>query len=293
MKVLNVAEKNDAAKNISHIMSRGGSNRREGFSQYNKIYEFQYQVQGAMADMVMTSVSGHLLGMDFSEQYRKWYSCHPVQLFALPIQKQCREDNMIKIKRTLEREVRGAGLLIIWTDCDREGENIGMEIVSVCRAIKPGLRVLRAKFSEITRVSIERAMRGLVNVEENVSAAVDCRQELDLRIGAAFTRFQTMRLQKLFPNSLSDKLISYGSCQFPTMGFVVERYKAIENFAPERFWKLKVSHEQDGCRVDFSWRRVRLFHEMAVQVYHDICTENPTAKVEECRFVVGLVLDEF
>ena len=30
-KILNVAEKNDAAKNIADIMSRGGFNRREGW----------------------------------------------------------------------------------------------------------------------------------------------------------------------------------------------------------------------------------------------------------------------
>ena len=139
-KVLNVAEKNDAAKNIAEIMSRGGSNRREGLSPYNKIYEFQYPVNGVMSNMSMTSVSGHLLGMDFSEQFRKWYSCNPVQLFELPVEKSCREDSMIKIKQTLEREARGAKLLIIWTDCDREGENIGMEVVSVCRGVNPGLR---------------------------------------------------------------------------------------------------------------------------------------------------------
>ena len=69
--------------------------------------------------MVMTSVSGHLLGMDFSEQYRRWFSCHPVQLFDLPVEKSCREDSMVKIKKTLEREVRGARMLIVWTDCDR------------------------------------------------------------------------------------------------------------------------------------------------------------------------------
>ena len=44
-------------------------------------------------------------------------------------------------------------------------------------------------------------------------------------LGAAFTRFQTLRLQKVFPSVLADQLISYGSCQFPTLGFVVERYK--------------------------------------------------------------------
>ena len=59
--------------------------------------------------------------------------------------------------------------------------------------------------------------------------------ELDLRIGAAFTRFQTMRLQKLFPDSLSNKLVSYGSCQFPTMGFVVERYK-VKLFKPRSYY---------------------------------------------------------
>ena len=48
-----------------------------------------------------------------------------------------------------------------------------------------------------------------------------------------------MRLQKVFPQVLSDKLISYGSCQFPTLGFVVERYKQVQAFVPEPFWKLK------------------------------------------------------
>ena len=49
---------------------------------------------------------------------------------------------------------------------------------------------------------------------------------------------QTMRLQKKF-DALKEQLVSYGSCQFPTLGFVVERYKAIESFVPENFWKIK------------------------------------------------------
>ena len=60
-----------------------------------------------------------------------------------------------------------------------------------------------------------------------------------MRIGAAFTRFQTMKLQQKFPDKLANELLSYGSCQFPTMGFVVERFKAIERFVPESFWKIR------------------------------------------------------
>jgi len=47
------------------------------------------------------------------------------------------------LQRTLEQEVRRCGSLIIWTDCDREGENIGFEIIEVCLAVKQNLRVYR------------------------------------------------------------------------------------------------------------------------------------------------------
>ena len=279
-KVLNVAEKNDAAKNISELLSRGRSRRSEGFSKFNKIYEFQFEIERQMCEMKMTSVSGHLLGMDYDEKYRKWHSCPPLQLFDLPVSKACRSESALKIKRTLEREAKWAQWLIIWTDCDREGENIGFEIIEVCKAIKPSLRVMRAKFSEITRVSVERALNGLVQPDLRTSQAVDVRQELDLRIGAAFTRFQTMRLQRKFP-ALEKMLISYGSCQFPTVGFVVERFKTIENFVPEPFWKLKVIHQVDSIRTEFAWKRVRLFDQNVAMVYKDTCDENPKAKVEK------------
>lgn len=74
-------------------------------------------------------------------------------------------------------------MLIIWTDCDREGENIGGEIVEVCRSVKPNIPVYRARFSEITQRAITQAVNGLVQMNENEINAVACRMELDLRIG--------------------------------------------------------------------------------------------------------------
>ncbi|MPC23527.1 DNA topoisomerase 3-alpha [Portunus trituberculatus] len=142
VRVLNVAEKNDAAKNIAEILSRGHLTRREGFSKYNKIYEFDHNLNGNNVKMVMTSVSGHLLNYAFSGAYKKWEGCSPLDLFSAPVFKVCPADSE-PIKRTLEREARSASKLIIWTDCDREGENIGFEIIDVCQAVKPSLQVQR------------------------------------------------------------------------------------------------------------------------------------------------------
>lgn len=245
-KVLCVAEKNDAAKGIADLLSNGRMRRKEGLSKFNKIYEFDYHLYGQNVTMIMTSVSGHLLAHDFQMRFRKWQSCNPLVLFEAEIEKYCPE-NFIDIKKTLEREAQHCQALVIWTDCDREGENIGFEIIHVCKAVKPSLQVLRARFSEITPRAVRAACENLTEPDQRVSDAVDVRQELDLRIGAAFTRFQTLRLQRIFPEVLAEQLISYGSCQFPTLGFVVERFKAIQAFVPEVFHRIKVTHDhKDG-----------------------------------------------
>ncbi|KAJ8967382.1 hypothetical protein NQ317_018526 [Molorchus minor] len=257
MRYLNVAEKNDAAKNIASILSNGPT-RREGLSTYNKIYEFDTQVFGEQARMTMTSVSGHLLNYEFAAAIGigravilLHYSMHPLLKLAYKI---------LKILR--------------------EGKTSVFEIIKVCTDIKPNLRIYRAKFSEITRPSIYRALNNLGQPDKRISDAVDVRQELDLRTGAAFTRLQTLRLQKVFPQKLADKLISYGSCQFPTLGFVVERYQAIEDFISEPFWRIKMNHTVKDITTEFSWKRDRLFDKNSCEAILDILKENPQATVE-------------
>ncbi|XP_041521839.1 DNA topoisomerase 3-alpha isoform X2 [Microtus oregoni] len=281
-KVLCVAEKNDAAKGIADLLSNGRMRRKEGLSKFNKIYEFDYHLYGQNVTMIMTSVSGHLLAHDFQMRFRKWQSCNPLVLFEAEIEKYCPE-NFIDIKKTLEREAQHCQALVIWTDCDREGENIGFEIIHVCKAVKPSLQVLRARFSEITPRAVRAACENLTEPDQRVSDAVDVRQELDLRIGAAFTRFQTLRLQRIFPEVLAEQLISYGSCQFPTLGFVVERFKAIQAFVPEVFHRIKVTHDHKDGTVEFNWKRYRLFNHTACLVLYQLCMEDPMATVVEVR----------
>lgn len=131
------------------FITLGRANRREGRSKFNKIYEFEHNLFNQNVKMSVTSVSGHLLSSDFVGNYKKWQGVNPVTLFEAPINKFVAEDYQ-NIKRTLEEETIKSKYLIIWTDCDREGENIGYEVITVCQAVKHDIQVFRAKFSEIT-----------------------------------------------------------------------------------------------------------------------------------------------
>lgn len=104
MRYLNVAEKNDAAKSIASLLSNGTARRSDGLSVYNKIYSFQLNFRGRQTDMIMTSVSGHLMSHEFENNYNKWSLVDPIELFDAPVSKICPE-NYVKIKQTLEREV--------------------------------------------------------------------------------------------------------------------------------------------------------------------------------------------
>jgi DNA topoisomerase IA len=53
------------------------------------------------------------------------------------------------IKRTLEEEARTCQWLVLWLDCDREGENIAYEVVDICAGANRNLDIWRARFSAL------------------------------------------------------------------------------------------------------------------------------------------------
>ncbi|KAF9173010.1 DNA topoisomerase [Mortierella sp. AD010] len=62
-------------------------------------------------------------------------------------------------------------------------------------------------------------------------------------------------------------------CQFPTLGFVVDQYRRVENFIPENFWKLEMKYNKDGLDATFVWQRGHLFDQLACLVIYESCLE--------------------
>ena len=74
-----------------------------------------------------------------------------------------------------------------------------------------------------------------------------------------------------------------GSCQFPTLGFVVDRYFRVQNFVPEKYWSIKVAHRRNGQEVSFAWDRVHLFDRMAVTILFERCLTARLARVTDMK----------
>ncbi|KAF2875472.1 DNA topoisomerase [Massariosphaeria phaeospora] len=283
-RILCVAEKPSIAKAVANHL--GGQARAENVRgiQWVKNYRFDFNFQRwGQCSVTFTSVAGHIQTADFPDRYRKWHSCQPAELFEAPIQTKVAEDKKA-IATNIEAQARNASVLFIWTDCDREGEHIGTEIRDIALKVNPRMEVCRARFSNIERAHIVRAAANPIPLDDAQANAVAARIELDLRLGAAFTRMQTLALQPMIPQQGEQrKIISYGSCQFPTLGFVVDRYLRVRNFVPEPFWYIKVVHEKDDINVRFSWARGHLFDRMAVTIIFERCLIAKMAKVTKMQ----------
>lgn len=323
--VLNVAEKPSVARSLAEVFSSmpGSQDRpmQRGAAQIFVSENVRFpsvfrQGNGQHINgpdvphtMITTSVRGHLSSQDFPPTHG-WSAVPPVALFTAPIETSYRND-MEPLERMLSDQSRNCAALVLWLDCDREGEAISDEVREVCLRGNPRLngKVYRAKFSTVLPNEIQRALRSLGRVNENFVAAVHARSEHDLRVGAAFTRFQTLRLQKKFDGFADAGVVSYGPCQFPTLGFVVERWARIETFIPEDFWFLEmtVRLNEDGTVVDgtlntgnnngngpqqeqqrrggagrpitLKWSRDRLYDRLVTLALYESCLDAQTAVV--------------
>lgn len=283
LKILSVAEKPSVAKEVARIVSDNGQNMstREGCSRFNKCFDIrQCMFDNRQASMTMTSVSGHMMELDFDGNHRKWDSCRPEDLFNAPLNHTVKEESK-DIEKTLIREAKTHNVLFLWLDCDLEGEAIAYEVIGVCTKANPRLDIYRARFSALIPRDIFRTMNHPERPNAAMNDAVKARQEIDLRIGAAFTRWQTKRIQNKY-EGVGEKVISYGPCQFPTLGFIIERHVKIEAFRPQDFWSIQAEFEgpdpddtqgRGKMMCQFSWNRRRLFDRFATVIALETCFE--------------------
>ncbi|EGR34411.1 hypothetical protein IMG5_012580, partial [Ichthyophthirius multifiliis] len=253
-KVLMVTEKPSIAKTLAEALSDGSSRQRQGYSKYLPVHEFQGNIFNQNAFIRITSVAGHVYSLDFTRDYSNWDRTDPIELFKAKTQK-IESNPQQKVIKHLEQESKDCSYLVLWLDNDREGENICFEVKRICepQMIKENtnkLQTLRAKFSSLTKKDLKEAYQKIIDPPNlNDCLAVDARQIIDLKVGVAFSRFQTTYFRKKYPD-LNEKMITYGPCQTPTLGFCVRREDEIKSFKPKLFYRLLIQFRKKDEQID-------------------------------------------
>eukprot|EP00920_Eleutheroschizon_duboscqi_P012971 GHVT01030767.1.p1 GENE.GHVT01030767.1~~GHVT01030767.1.p1 ORF type:complete len:759 (-),score=151.53 GHVT01030767.1:1712-3988(-) len=282
--VLMVAEKPSIADTIATFLSNKEYNKRKGISPVTSVWEFNGTFQGRRAFFKVTSTAGHIFSVDFPPKYNNWDKIEPLDLFDAPVEKK-ESSARQRMPAHLAKEAKGCSHLVLWLDCDREGENICFEVIDIC---KPMLtqqaghdNIWRAHFSALAKPDIIKALNSLGRPDKNQADSVDARQELDLKVGCAWTRFQTRYFQGKY-GDLDSSLVSYGPCQTPTLQFCVGRWDAIQTFQPENFYKLDVKISAGESFLWLEWQRGQVFDHVVACTFKQIVSgSGPDACVSD------------
>ena len=85
--VLMVAEKPSLAQSIAKILSNGSMTTRKGSNSACSVHEYRarFNAINDIAFFKMTSVCGHVYGLDFIGRYNNWDKVDPVSMITDPL----------------------------------------------------------------------------------------------------------------------------------------------------------------------------------------------------------------
>jgi DNA topoisomerase-1 len=224
-----ISEKANAAKKIAQFLAEGPV--KDGKHRSVPHHTFAWQGE----ECVSVGLKGHVLNLEYPEEYSNWQKVEPSSLIDAEIQKNVSEKGVAEAVRSLAKK---ADEVVIATDFDREGELIGVEALSLAFEANPKLmdRVQRARFSALTKGEVTRAFENLVEVSRELAAAGEARQDIDLIWGATLTRWVS-RATKRYGSAF----LSVGRVQSPTLALIAERERERRAFTPEPYWEIEVA----------------------------------------------------
>ncbi len=221
-----VTEKDTTAKRIANILAKGKVKEEKAYN--IPAYFFK---DGEGSEYQCIGLKGHILKVDYPEEYNNWQKVEPIKLIDAKIIKIPTQKTLI---RALQKMAKGAGEVIVATDFDREGELIGADAVTKIREVNSNVKVNRARFSALTKSEIEKAFKDLEDVYYNLASAGEARQDIDLIWGATLTRFLSLASSRL-----GKQFLSVGRVQSPTLVLINMREKERLAFKPKPYWQIK------------------------------------------------------
>ena len=144
----------------------------------------------------------------------------------------------------LKKAAKGASVIYLATDPDREGEAIAWHVADQLKALVPTHRIL---FHEITKAAIQEALKDPGQIDDRKVDAQQARRILDRLVGYK----ASLILWKSIKTGLSA-----GRVQTVALRLIVEREREIRAFTPQEYWTIEALCAKDGQTFEAALAKV-------------------------------------
>lgn len=197
---------------------------------------------GSRYGMVLPA-EGHLIDLlepeDVVPEWKRWSPVllRPEGLYGT---RPAKGGNKATKLKAIREALRTAKRVWLATDCDREGQLIGQEILEHCKYRGQVMRVLfMAQDAQTIRQSFDRAK--LNSEYARLYAAAVARRQADQIYNLSLTRTATVILGKG-----ARGVIGVGRVKTPTLAIVCRRELEIRNFVPVTYFEIVATAMVDG-----------------------------------------------
>ena len=149
----------------------------------------------------------------------------------------------MKMLDIIEKKAEGYEKIYLATDPDREGEAITWHLVKSLEKKIDKNKFERITFNEITKNAVINSFKESRKVDDNLVSAYLARRSLDYLAGYSLSPV----LWRKMPGSRSA-----GRVQSVAVRLIYEKEIEIEQFEPEKFYKINVHGEINGAKLDTS-----------------------------------------
>lgn len=188
---------------------------------------------------IVLPASGHILTLKEPDEVREdWKTWSAELLWPGEFYPKAPVDRTRSLLADIRRELQGAKRVIIATDCDREGQLIGDEIVEYLGFTGD---VYRAMFTAQDPKSLQKAFSNLEPNEKyrGMYMAGQAREQADQITNLSLTRTATTVMKA--PGTKG--AIGIGRVKTPVLGIVCKRELEIENFKPQDMFEIDATTE--------------------------------------------------
>ena len=250
MVTLIIAEKPNVARKIAYALAEGKPVRKT----IGKVSYYEFTRDGKK--IIVAPAVGHLFSLAPKTKTYGYpvFDIEWVPVYVAEKGKSYAKD-YIKALATLAKR---ADEFVVACDYDTEGEVIGYTALKYACGVDPS-KAKRMKFSALTKKDLLKAWYNLEpTINFGMADAGIARHVLDWYWGVNLSRALTSAIKRA---SGKWTVLSTGRVQGPTLKFLVEREKEIQNFKPTPYWVIKMLLEKNGEQYTAVYEKERILDE--------------------------------